>query len=140
MNNSTFTKQKVRPSYLDKSNFQYTYISQYAFEYLEYKMSLTLNNLEKRNERNLWNANADPLYHFIENCIIEVEDSKKTKRETYKFYEQWCWDNGIKPLGKGQFGKEFGIDFEDLRDGRWYWLDIDFKVPTQETLNEVDEQ
>lgn len=54
MNNSTFTKQKVRPSYLDKSNFQYTYISQYAFEYLEYKMSLTLNNLEKRNERNLW--------------------------------------------------------------------------------------
>ena len=90
--------------------------------------------------RDFWNANANPLDKFIEECIIDKDGSRKTKRETYKFYEQWCWDNGIKPLGKGQFGKEFGIDFEDLRDGRWYWLDIDFKVPTQETLNEVDEQ
>ena len=87
--------------------------------------------------RKLWNANADPLYHFIENCIIETEDSKKTKRETYKFYEQWCYDHGVVPLGKGQFGKAFGEEFDEDKVGsKRYWLDIEFKVPKQETLED----
>jgi putative DNA primase/helicase len=87
--------------------------------------------------RKLWNANADPLYHFIENCIIETEDSKKTKRETYKFYEQWCYDHGVVPLGKGQFGKAFGEEFDEDRVGsKRYWIDIDFKVPKQESFDD----
>ena len=87
--------------------------------------------------RKLWNANADPLYHFIENCIIETEDSKKTKRETYKFYEQWCYDHGVVPLGKGQFGKVFGEEFDEDKVGtKRSWLDIEFKVPKQETLED----
>ena len=87
--------------------------------------------------RKLWNANADPLYHFIENCIIEVEDSKKTKRETYKFYEQWCYDHGVVPLGKGQFGKAFGEEFDEHKVGsKRYWIDIDFKVPKQESFDD----
>ncbi len=89
--------------------------------------------------RKLWNANADPVSGFIDNCIIEKEGSKKTKRETYKFYEQYCFDNGIVPLGKGQFGKAFVEDYEEDKIGsKRYWLDIDFRVPTQETLQEFD--
>ncbi len=87
--------------------------------------------------RKLWNANADPLYHFIENCIIEVEGNRKTKRETYKFYEQWCFDHGIVPLGKGQFGKAFGEEFDEDKVGsKRYWIDIDFKVPKQESFDD----
>jgi len=86
--------------------------------------------------RAFWNANANPLDRFIDECIIDKEGSKKTKRETFKFYEQWCYDNGIKPLGKGQFGKEFGLDFDDEKVGKWYWLDIDFKVPKQESFDD----
>ncbi|MBT6647269.1 MAG: hypothetical protein HOB51_07110 [Thaumarchaeota archaeon] len=84
----------------------------------------------------IWNANANPIDNFIDNCIIEVEGNKKTKRETYKFYEQWCYDNGINPLGKGQFGKEFAIEYDDEKVGRWFWLDIDFKVPKQESFDD----
>ena len=87
--------------------------------------------------RKLWNANADPLNHFIDNCIIETEDSKRTKRETYKFYEQHCFDNGVVPLGKGQFGKAFGEEFDEDRVGsKRYWIDIDFKVPKQESFDD----
>ena len=87
--------------------------------------------------RKLWNANADPLYHFIENCVIEVEGNRKTKRETYKFYEQWCFDHGIVPLGKGQFGKAFGEEFDEDKVGsKRYWIDIDFKVPKQESFDD----
>jgi putative DNA primase/helicase len=87
--------------------------------------------------RKLWNANADPLTHFIDNKIIEVEGSRKTKRETYKCYEQYCFDFGAVPLGKGQFGKVFGEEFDEDKIGtKRYWLDIDFKVPKQESLDE----
>lgn len=87
--------------------------------------------------RKLWNANADPLNHFIDNCIIETEDSKRTKRETYKFYEQHCFDNGVVPLGKGQFGKAFGEEFDEDKVGsKRYWIDIDFKVPKQESFDD----
>ena len=86
--------------------------------------------------RKLWNANADQLNNFIDNSIIDKEGTNKTKRETYKFYEQYCFDNGIVPLGKGQFGKVFGEEFDDVKLTRWYWLDIEFKVPKQETLGE----
>ena len=90
--------------------------------------------------RKLWNANADPLTNFIDNCIIDKEGSKKTKRDTYKFYEQWCYDHGIVPLTKGQFGKAFAEEFDDEKSGRWYWIDIDFKVPKQEYFDSVERQ
>ena len=90
--------------------------------------------------RKLWNANADPLTNFIDNCIIDKEGSKKTKRDTYKFYEQWCYDHGIVPLTKGQFGKAFAEEFDDEKSGRWYWIDIDFKVPKQEYFDSGERQ
>jgi len=45
--------QKVSFNKLVESNFKYTYISESHLEYLDYNMSLTLNNLEKRKERNV---------------------------------------------------------------------------------------
>ena len=48
----TFTKQKVSCNYLDESNLKYPYIAESHLEYLDYNMSLTLNNLEKRKVSN----------------------------------------------------------------------------------------
>ena len=85
-----------------------------------------------------WNANADPLDDFIENHIIE-SDYPKSKRETYQFYKRIMYFKNETPLGIGKFGKAFSEYFEDSKSGNdRVWLNIDFKEPTQETLEEFD--
>ena len=85
-----------------------------------------------------WNANADPLDDFIENYIVESEGSRK-KLETYQFYKKIMYLKGETPLGIGKFGKSFSEYYEDSKNDRTrIWLNIDFKIPTQETLEEFD--
>ena len=85
-----------------------------------------------------WNSNADPLDGFATNYIIDSE-KHKTKRETYQFYKEWCFDRGENPLGIGQFSKQFAEYYEEDRlNKERIWLNIDFKQSQQTTLNEVD--
>jgi len=85
-----------------------------------------------------WNANADPLDDFIENYIVESE-SNRTKIETYQFYKRTMFSKSETPLGIGKFGKAFAEYFEDSKNDRTrIWLNIDFIEPTQESLEEFD--
>ena len=85
-----------------------------------------------------WNANADPVEDFMDNYIID-SDRSKTKRETYQFYKKIMVEKGEIPLGIGKFGKIFSEYFDDSKtDGTRTWLNIDFKEPKQETLQEYD--
>lgn len=89
-----------------------------------------------------WNQNADPLDDFATNYIIDSE-GHKTKRETYLFHKEYCFEKGETPLGMGQFGKLFAEYFDDDKqriDGanQRCWLNIDFKRPKQITLKEND--
>jgi len=86
-----------------------------------------------------WNENADPIDEFETNCIIDSE-THKSKRETYKFYKEYCFEKGETPLGMGQFSKIFSEYHDDDRLVRErIWLNIDFKRPKQTTMNNVDE-
>jgi len=89
-----------------------------------------------------WNANADPIDDFDSNHIIDSEFNK-TKRETFQFYKEYCYDKGETPLGIGKFSKAFEEyhDYDRItEDGKTarVWLNIDFKQPQQANLNEVD--
>lgn len=90
-----------------------------------------------------WNENADPIDDFDSNYII-ASDNHKTKRETYQFYKKVMLSKGETPLGIGQFSKFFSEwhdeDREDVCGKRQrVWLNIDFKIPTQTTFEEVDD-
>lgn len=83
-----------------------------------------------------WNENADPIDDFANNYIIDSE-THKSKRETYKFYKDYCFEKGETPLGIGRFGKEFSEYYDEDRIGKErIWLNIDFKQPKQTTLKE----
>lgn len=89
-----------------------------------------------RNIQRKWNKNADPIDDFATNFIIDSEN-KKTKRETYDFYKEWCYDHGEKPLKFKQFNDRFAEYYEDDRTNQIrVWLNIDFKRPTQETFSD----
>jgi len=84
-----------------------------------------------------WNENADPLDGFATNYILDSESSK-TKRETYQFYKEIMFEKGETPLGIGQFSRAFAEYYEEDRDSNTrIWLNIDFKRPTQTTMNEL---
>ncbi len=69
-----------------------------------------------------------------ENYIIE-SSSSKSKRETYPFYKQKMFEKGEIPLGMGQFSKGFAEFYEDSKnDSTRIWLNIDFKLPIQESI------
>ena len=90
-----------------------------------------------------WNENADPIDEFDTNHIIDSEEHK-TKRDTYNFYKDILLSKGETPLGMGQFSKAFAEYHDEYRseiNGRTerVWLNIDFKIPQQTKLNEVDE-
>jgi len=93
-----------------------------------------------------WNENADPIDEFDTNHIIDSEEHK-TKRDTYNFYKDILLSKGETPLGMGQFSKAFSEYHDEDRindtstNGRTerVWLNIDFKIPQQSKLNEVDE-
>ncbi len=85
-----------------------------------------------------WNENADPIDDFAMNYIIDSEFNKP-KRETYHFYKEVMLEKGEIPKGIGQFSKAFSEYYEDMlvRDGdrsERVWLNIDFRLPKQETL------
>ncbi len=86
-----------------------------------------------------WNENADPIDDFATHYILE-SDGDKTKRETYQFYKQYCFDKGETPLGMGQFGKQFSEYYEeDRKNKERVWLNIDFRRPKQTTLKNRDD-
>jgi len=83
-----------------------------------------------------WNENADPIDDFTNNHIIDSE-SYKSKRETYQFYKDYCFEKGETPLGMGQFSKQFSEYYDEDRIVKErIWLNIDFKRPKQTTLKE----
>ncbi len=89
-----------------------------------------------------WNENADPIDDFATNYIVDSE-KHKSKRTTYHFYKQTMIEKGQIPKGIGQFGKAFAEYYEEDRieiEGRTQraWLNIDFKIPKQETLSTID--
>ncbi len=85
-----------------------------------------------------WNENADSLDFFVSNYIID-SDKNKTKRETYQFYKKIMLEKGETPMGIGQFSKAFAEYYDEDRSSvAREWANIDFKIPTQSTLNEVD--
>ena len=91
-----------------------------------------------------WNANADPIDEFDTNYIKD-SDGNKTKRETYQFYKETVLSKGETPLGMGQFSKAFAeyhdedrISDKSTSRTERVWLNIDFKIPQQTTLNEID--
>ena len=90
-----------------------------------------------------WNANADPIDDFDTNYIKDSE-IHKSKRETYQFYKEITRSKGESPLGMGQFSKAFAEYHDESREeinGKTQrcWQNIDFKIPQQTTLNEIDE-
>ncbi len=92
--------------------------------------------------QNDWNKNADPIDDFATNYIVDSE-KHKTKRGTYHFYKDVMIEKGQTPKGIGQFSKAFAEYYDEDReivDGRKQrvWLNIDFKIPKQETLSTVD--
>jgi len=89
-----------------------------------------------------WNENADPIDDFDSNYIIDSEHNKN-KRDTYQFYKETMLSKGETPSGMGQFSKAFEEyhDQDILKsDGKTQrvWLNIDFKIPKQTTLSEID--
>jgi len=128
-------KQKLleNPQERDLVFSSLVHISRRLLESNKFKHSKNWKTIQKE-----WNANADPLDDFIENYIVESESSK-TKLETYQFYKRIMYQKGETPLGIGKFGKSFAEYFEDSKDNRTrIWLNIGFKEPTQETLEEFD--
>lgn len=87
-----------------------------------------------------WNENADPLDDFATNYILDSE-GHKTKRETYVFYKEYCFEKGEIPLGMGQFSKLFSAYYdEDRLNSARVWLNIDFRKPVQTTLKEKENE
>lgn len=85
-----------------------------------------------------WNKNADPVDDFACNYIIDSVDFK-SRRETFDFYKEWCYEHGERPLKFKQFNDRFAEYYEEDRqrvDNKTtrVWLYIDFKRPKQETL------
>ena len=88
-----------------------------------------------------WNANADPLSNFMDNCIID-SDGDRGVRETYRFYKQIMTSKQERPLGIAQFGKAFKEYYDQevvKKDGRAerVWKYIDLKEPK---IGDYDEE
>lgn len=89
--------------------------------------------------RELWNANADPIQNFVTKFTIETEhESNKTFKETHEFYKQTMYSIGETPLAFRQFNKEFSEHYEENpRHGKARtWLNLEFKVPKQESFDD----
>jgi P4 family phage/plasmid primase-like protien len=85
-----------------------------------------------------WNENADPIDDFATNYTTDSEEAK-SKRETYLFYKEICYQKGETPLGIGQFSKAFSEYYdEDKTSSKRQWLNIDFRKPKQEILKDTD--
>ena len=81
-----------------------------------------------------WNQSADPVSHFIDSYCDEG-DFDTSKRLMFSSYKNYCYDNGIKPLGMGQFSKAFAEFFdEDRTNSTRVWLGVKPKEPVQTTF------
>ena len=103
---------------------------------LETNDEFTINNDWKRIQK-IWNESADPIGDFADNYIIEKENSRKTKRETYQFYKKTMYDKGEIPKGVKQFSLAFEQYFDWTKsNGIQVWDSIDFKEHKQIQLEE----
>ena len=100
-------------------------------------------NIEKLREQ--WNQHSDPIIQFINEVVIEQEDSVVSKREAYSRYCDFCIEHEIPYVTIKKFGMIFGEYYEtDQRKDKTginkkFWIDIKLKVPhTQERLKEFD--
>ena len=90
--------------------------------------------------RELWNANADPIQNFVTKFTIETEhECNKTFKETHVFYKETMFSIGETPLDFRQFNKEFSEHYEESpRHGKARtWLNLDFKRPEQKTMESI---
>jgi len=100
-------------------------------------------NIEKLREQ--WNQHSDPIIQFINEVVIEEEDSVVSKREAYSRYCDFCIEHEIPYVTIKKFGMIFGEYYEtDQRKdstgiNKKFWIDIKLKVQhTQERLKEFD--
>ena len=83
-----------------------------------------------------WNKNADPVDDFVTNHIIDG-DGHKSKRDTYEFYKEWCYERGEKPLKFKQFNDRFAECYDEDRTNQVrFWVNIDFRLPKQKTFSD----
>ena len=90
--------------------------------------------------RELWNANADPIQNFVDKFTIETEhECNKSFKETHVFYKETMYSIGETPLRFRQFNKEFSEHYEENpRHGKARtWLNLDFKRPEQKTMESI---
>jgi len=100
----------------------------------KYEYDKSWKNIQKE-----WNENSDPISSFILNYIEEVftEGVRETKIDTFQFYKETMFELGENPLSIRQFGREFGEVFDESKvDGIRYWLNIRFRRPKQENMEE----
>jgi putative DNA primase/helicase len=83
-----------------------------------------------------WNENADPVSFFVDNFTTD-SDSNVPKRLMYSKYKTVCYEKGEKPLGIGQFSKEFEQYYESERtNASRVWLNVKIKESIQTELLE----
>lgn len=83
-----------------------------------------------------WNENADPVSYFVDNFTTD-SDTNIPIRIMWQKYKAVCYDKGDKPLGIGQFSKEFEQFYDkDKLHGVRLWLNVAIKEPIQTELLE----
>ena len=100
-------------------------------------------NIEKL--RDQWNQHSDPIIQFINEVVIEKEDSVVSKREVYSRYCDFCVQQEIPFVTIKKFGMIFGEYYEtDQRKdskgiNKKFWIDIKLRAPQiQEKLEDFD--
>ena len=100
-------------------------------------------NIEKL--RDQWNQHSDPIIQFINEVVIEKEDSVVSKREVYSRYCDFCVQQEIPYVTIKKFGMIFGEYYEtDQRKdskgiNKKFWIDIKLKAPqVQEKMEDFD--
>ena len=100
-------------------------------------------NIEKL--RNQWNQHSDPIIQFINEVVVEKEDSVVSKREVYSRYCDFCVEQEIPYVTIKKFGMIFGEYYEtDQRKdsggiNKKFWIDIKLKaLQIQERLKDFD--
>ncbi|MDH3203145.1 MAG: phage/plasmid primase, P4 family [Nitrosopumilus sp.] len=95
--------------------------------------------------RKQWNQNSDPIIQFINEVVVEKENSVVSKREVYSRYCDFCIEHEIPVVTIKRFGMIFGEYYEtDQRKdssgiNKKFWIDIQLKVPViQRRLKDFD--
>ena len=89
--------------------------------------------------RELWNANADPVQNFVEKYTIETDYmSNQSWKETYKFYCEIMYSIGETPLAYRAFNREFSEHYEESKSDKVRtWKNLELKYPKQDSLDKM---